>query len=73
MPTRISNTAKSAPAVRLLGEQQNHSGPFTVLVVDDDADCRRLCRTHLQRTKYPVLQAENGMVVLPKVMFKLLR
>ena len=67
MPARISNTTKSAPALRLHGEQQNHSDPFTVLVVDDDADCRHLCRAHLQRAKYQVLEAESGRVALAVV------
>lgn len=67
MPTRIRNTAKSAAARQLIGEQQTHSDPLTVLVVDDDADFRRLCRAHLQRAKYQVLEAENGMVALARV------
>ena len=44
-----------------LGTYRNDSDPLMLFVGDHDADCRRLCRAHLQRTKDHVLQAENGV------------
>lgn len=43
-------------------------GPFKLLVVDDDPDCRRLWRYHLTKSGHAVVEAESGEAALGVVL-----
>jgi signal transduction histidine kinase/DNA-binding response OmpR family regulator len=53
--------------LRMVNYCVRKEGTKSILVVDDDADARRLMRIILENDGYPVIEAQNGMLGLIRV------
>ncbi len=58
------NPAPDRPCSPLAPSVGGQRSRYRILVVDDDPDCRRLCKTHLSRAGHEVIEVESGAAAL---------